>query len=227
MLTKITCYDAIHLATDNIRKIKKFDVIQDNLHGYLLIKDENRTFLLNYNNNNIYLYNRIQIHFNDITISKQLGSFDQNNYLIANKLRLYVLSLCKNKVNTILGIGGEYYLYFQFINANKYVGISNHQSIIRDAIYNAPYSKNYFVDYNSIFTYPEISNAETIILNVYNIHKNVINYIKSINFEKLIIIACDLPDTKLELIKNNFRIIKIKYFKNFKNYIRILELKKY
>jgi len=225
MLTKINCYDAINLATNNIKKIKNFDIIQDNMYGYLLIKYKNKTFLLNYYNNKKYLYNRIQIHFNNITISKQLESFDQNNFLIANKLRLYVLSLCKNKINTILGIGGEYYLYFPFIKANNYIGISNHQSIINDAIYNISYSKNYLIDYNNIFCYPKILNSEIIILNVYNIHKNIIKYIKSINFEKLIIISCNLSDKKLELLKNNFKIIKIKYFINFKILIRIIELK--
>lgn len=224
MLSKIYSYDSIYLGTDNIKKIKKFDAIQDNMNGYLLIKNKNKTYLLNYNNKKKYLYNRIQIHFNGITIAKQIESFDQNNYVIANKLRYYVLSLCKNKINNLLGIGGEYYMYFPFIQANNYIGISNHQSIIDDAQYNIRYSKNYIVDYNNIFSYPTIISAEIIILNVYNIHINIIKYIKSIKFDKLIIISCDLPDNKLELLKNNFKIIKIKYFHNFNNLIRIIEL---
>ena len=268
MLTKISSLEAMHLASGNIKKIKNFDVIHDNMNGYLLIKYKNKTYLLNYYNNKIYLYNRIQIHFNGITISKQIDSFDQNNYLIANKLRLYVLSLCNsggstersafvgtsqiggihsaslrrsprsankdispsitsrsvNKINNLLGIGGEYYLYFPFIQANNYIGISNHKSIIEDADYNIHYSKNYLVDYNNIFTYPEIDRAETILLNVYNIHVNIIKYIKSIKFNKLIIISCDLSENKLLLLKNNFKIHKIKYFHNFDNLIRVIEL---
>jgi len=275
MLTKISSLEAIHLASDNIKKIKNFDVIHDNMNGYLLIKYKNKSYLLNYYNNKIYLYNRIQVHFNGITISKQIDSFDQNNYLIANNLRLYVLSLCNlsawsriektcfsyshymllkqnynkdmkqseisddnyrvqrsnytlealnNKINTILGIGGEYYLYFPFIQANNYIGISNHQCIIDDAQYNNHYSKNYLVNYDNIFTYPQIDRAEIIILNVYNIHTNIIKYIKSIKFDKLIIISCNLPDKKLLLLKNNFTIQKIKYFHNFDNLIRIINI---
>jgi len=226
MLTKISSYESKHLSTNNIKLIKNFDVIQDNMHGYILVNYKNKSYLLNYYNNKKYLYNRIQIHFNGITISKTIESFDQNNYLIANKLRLYVLSLCKNQIDTLLGIGGEYYLYFPFIKANNYIGISNHQCIIDDAKYNIPFSKNYLVDYNNIFTYPEIYKAETIILNVYNIHINIIKYIKSISFEKLVVISCDLPDNKLLLLKNNFRIINIKYFYNFRNLIRIIQLVK-
>ena len=231
MLTKISSYESKHLSTNNIKLIKNFDVIQDNMHGYILVNYKNKSYLLNYYNNKKYLYNRIQIHFNGITISKTIESFDQNNYLIANKLRLYVLSLCNlsawtrigkecfsysyrillkqnhtlealnNKINTILGIGGEYYLYFPFIQANNYIGISNHQCIIDDAQYNNHYSKNYLVNYDNIFTYPQIDRAEIIILNVYNIHTNIIKYIKSIKFDKLIIISCNLPDKKLLLLK--------------------------
>jgi hypothetical protein len=226
MLTKISSNQSINFTTNNIKKIKKFDNIQDNLHGYLLIKNKNKTFILNYYNNKKYLHNRIQIHFNGITISKQIESFDQNNCLIANKLRMYVLSLIENNIDSVLGIGGEYYLYFLFINAKKYIGISNHQCIIEDAEYNIHYSKNYLVDYNNIFSYPEIDNIDTIILNVYNIHTNIIKFIKSIKFNKLIIISCELPDNKLILLKNNFKIIIIKYFRNFDNLIRIILLSK-
>jgi len=196
------------------------------MNGYLLIKYNNKTYLLNYYNKKKYLHNRIQIHFNGITISKTIESFDQNNYLIANKLRLYVLSLCKNSIDNLLGIGGEYYLYFPFIKANNYIGISNHKCIIDDAQYNIPYSKNHLVDYNNSCTYPEIYKAETIILNVYNIHVNIVNYIKSIDFDQLIVISCDLPKNKLLLLKNNFRIIKMRYFYNFSNLIRIIQLER-
>lgn len=225
MLSKINNIDSIKLSTNNIQNISlkiEFDIIHDNLHGYILVKNGKEIFLLNYKNNKKYKYNRIQVHFNDITISKQIESFDQNNVLIANKLRSYVLLLCKNTIETILGIGGEYYLYFPFIKATNYIGISNHQSIIQDANYNVHFSSNYYVDYNDIETYPNISCVDIIILNVYNLHVNIIKYIKQIKFNKLIIISCDLPDNKLKLLSNNFKIKKIKYFNNFNKFIRII-----
>ena len=107
----------------------------------------------NYYVNKYYLHNYIQIHWNDKIILKQIDSFDQNNINISNKIRKTVLSLANNTnntFNTILGIGGEFYVYFKFIKANEYIGMSNHQCIVDDANYNVPYSKNYLVDYNNI-----------------------------------------------------------------------------
>jgi hypothetical protein len=63
---------------------------------------------------------------------------------------------------------------------------------------------------------------DLIVLNVFNIHENIIQYIKNLKFSKLIIIACSLSDSKLKLLSDNFRIRKIKYFKNFTSWIRVI-----
>jgi len=212
MLTKVNRYN-YHLGTSNIISyISKFQdilgndfLIQDNMNGHVLVKLYDKTFLYNYNIDKYYNHNRIQIQINGYNISKQIDSFDQNNSLIANKIRNHIIKLFNfNNINTILGIGGEYYIYFPFINANNYIGISNHKSIIEDADYNIPFSKNYLVNYNNINTFPKMEIVDNIILNVYNIHDNIIKYIKSLEFKNLIFISCNLSNNKLEKIITPF-----------------------
>ena len=225
MLSKVN-NNNIYLGTDEIIKynssIKDILTIQDNLNNSLLIKTKKKIYLYNYINKKIYNHNRIQIYFNNSIILKQIDSFDQNNIFIANKIRKYVLSLCKDKYDEILGIGGEYYIYFPFIIAKKYFGISNHKSIIEDAQYNILYSNNYLIDYNLIKSYPKINKADMIIINVYNLHNNIIEYVKNINYKHIIIIACNLSDTKLKLLVKNFKIKNIQYFKNINNFIKVI-----
>ena len=136
MLSKVN-YDSISYGTDRIKEYcKKYNNIiriQDNLIDSLLVETNTNIFIFNYNNNKIYFHNKIQIEFNNKKIIKQIDSFDQNNIDIASKIRKYVLTQCYD-CEIILGIGGEYYLYFLFINANKYYGISNYESIINDEI---------------------------------------------------------------------------------------------
>jgi len=222
MLSKVD-HNNYELGTYQIKeyykKNKDIIKIQDNLIDSLLVKTKETIYLFNYKNNKKYFYDKIQIEFNEKKIIKHIDSFDQNNILIANKLRKYVLSLCKDNYNTIFGIGGEYYLYFLFIKATNYIGISNHQSIIDDAKNNIPYSINYLVNYNNEL--PVIESVDIILLNLFNININVIEYINKIKFNKLIIISCSLPDNRLVLIKKYF---KIKTFENFNGFIKVFQL---
>jgi len=129
--------------------------------------------------------------------------------------------------NTILGIGGEYYLYFKFLFAKKYFGISNHNCIIEDAKYNIPDSENYLINYENYNTFPDldkINKIDLVIINVIKIHNNIIKYIKTFKCDNIIIITCNLTTNKLILLKNNFKIKKIKYFNNFNNLIRIIQI---
>lgn len=227
MLSKVD-YNSYELGTDQIKeyckKNKDIIKIQDNLIDSLLVQTNKNTYLFNYKNGKKYFYNKIQIEFNGCKIIKNIDSFDQNNMLIANKLRKYVLSLCKDNYNIILGIGGEYYLYFYFIKANIYIGMSNHQSIIDDANYNALYSINYLVDYNNYNELPNINNANIILLNLFNININIIKYINTIKFDILIIISCSLQDNRLSLLQKYFKIKTIKTFQNFNGFIKVFEL---
>lgn len=228
MLSKVN-YDSINYGTDKIKEYCKtynnVIRIQDNLIDSLLIETNQHIYIFNYKNNKIYYHNRIQIEFNNKKIIKQIDSFDQNNIMIAPKIRKHVLTQCYD-CEIILGIGGEYYLYFLFINAKKYYGMSNHNCIINDANINIPYSINYLVDYNNLNSYPIIKKSNIILLNVSNIHHNIILYISQLYFDKFIIITCNLNNKKILLLQKYFRIIKIKTFNNFNGYIKILSLLK-
>jgi hypothetical protein len=227
-------------------KFKSIDKIQDNQTGWLVIKQTNVSNVLMYNYliDKFYTHDLIQItvaHEFDIKIFKHIDSFDQNNSLVANKLRNWVLhrikliNLIKIPVKKILGIGGEYYLYWKLLylmtGVKEFIGISNCQSIITDSKINVPWSKNYLVNYNNLTTYPETTKPEfikydLILINLSNLNLNVIEYIKKINWVTTIIITCNLSDKKFKLLADEFVITKIKYFKNIDSTIRIIELEK-
>ena len=245
MLTKVsepndlTTYNNIKWCKDNLERIQdNLERIQDNLEGYLLIKfkSDKNPILYNYYLNRYYSHNIIQVHWNNSIILKQIDSFDQNNWMIGNKLRNWVLKKIKFindnefKIGSILGIGGEYYLYWNsMLWIKKLIGISNHSSIISDANLNIPWSTNYLVNYNNLDTYPQINQinqTDLILINVAQLNTNVVKYINTLEYKKIILIICNLPDSKLKLLNTNFKIIKIKYFINYTNLIRIIILKK-
>lgn len=239
MLTKVSKPN--HLTTSNI--IKWFNVnkssdnierIQDNLEGCLLIKYKSNPnpILFNYYLNKYYSHNLIQIHWKDQIILKHIDSFDQNNCIVGNKLRTWVLNKIKSinknefEINNVLGIGGEYYLYWiKMMWVKKLIGISNHSSIVYDANLNIPWSSNTLVNYNDLNTYPQITQIDLILINLAQLNSNIVKYINALEYKKIILIICNLPDSKLKLLNLNFKIEKIKYFMNYTNLIRVIILK--
>ena len=230
MLSKVNKSN-IFLGTTELQKLYNninYELAQDNLNNHILYKLNNKNYIKNYITNKVYNYNRIQIEILGEKIIKQIDSFDQNNINISNKIRKTVLLLTNNTYNTynnVLGIGGEFYVYFKFIKATEYIGMSNHQCIVDDANYNVPYSKNYLVDYNNIINCI-ITNkkADLIILNVYNICESIIKYIHNIEFQKLIIITCYLTDKKLKQLTKYFKLKTIKHIQNFNSWICVIEI---
>lgn len=230
MLSKVNKTN-IYLGTTELQKLyndTNYELAQDNLNNHIIYKLNNKNYIKNYITNKVYNHNRIQIEILGEKIIKQIDSFDQNNINISNKIRKTVLSLSlinNNTYNNILGIGGEFYVYFKFIKATEYIGMSNHQCIVDDANYNVPYSKNYLIDYNNINTsINNIRKADLIILNVYNICESIIKYIHNIEFQKLIIITCCLTDKKLKQLTKYFKLKTIKHIQNFNSWICIIEI---
>ncbi len=233
MLSKVNKSN-IYLGTNELQKLyndTNYELAQDNLNNHIIYKLNNKNYIKNYITNKIYNYNRIQVDILGEKIIKQIDSFNQNNINISNKIRKTVLSLVNNNYNNynkILGIGGEFYVYFKFINALEYIGMSNHQCIIDDANYNIPYSKNYLVDYNNIMnnnsSINNINDIDLIILNVYNICESIIKYIHNIKFKKLIIITCCLTDKKLKQLTKYFKLKTIKHIQNFNSWICVIEI---
>jgi hypothetical protein len=228
MLSKVNKTN-IYLGTYELQKLyndTNYELAQDNLNNHIIYKVNNKNYIKNYITNKVYNHNRIQVEILGEKIIKQIDSFDQNNINISNKIRKTVLSLINNNTyNNILGIGGEFYVYFKFIKATEYIGMSNHQCIVDDANYNVPYSKNYLVDYNNINTsINNINKPDLIILNVYNICESIIKYIHNIEFQKLIIITCCLTDKKLKQLTKYFKLKTIKHIQNFNSWICVIEI---
>jgi len=231
MLTKVTRTN-YQFGTSALKKIfeENSQVIQaqDNLNGQILLSTGSKTWICtcyNLNQTRTFSHDSIQIDVLGYKFIKSLESFDQNNLLIANKIRSHVIKLIKYQSwDLTLGIGGEFYIYFHFIQSKKYFGISNHQSIIANANINFPYSKNELVDYSKLNL--GNTNPDLIIVNLSNIHTQVIKWIKShaSNLKKLIIITCSLPDSKLKLIATKFKIHSMKHFKNISSWIWIIEI---
>lgn len=244
MLSKVN-KDNWTLGTTTIQQFvkdnnQKYDIIMDNLNGVLLIKYLNSIYAFNYNKGKfIDKINKIRLKILDKYFWKQIDSFDQNNILLANKIRLSVikyLQLNKKSSSKIIGIGGEYYVYFPFLKYSEYIGISNHESIIQDADFNlfnyfikSSYS-NYTTNYNDINTFPNIDYESDIIydviINVITIHQNHIEWIKKFNINNLIIINCKPLYKKIPIITKYFEIKKIFYYKNINSIINIIICKK-
>jgi hypothetical protein len=227
MLGKAT-KDNLFLATDPIKRFAKFndfDVIQDNGLGLLLVKNKSDIYIWDWNLEKRYNYNRIRIEFNHKFFFKQIDSFDQNNVKQSKNIRKSVLSYCKSfvKSNSIIGIGGEYYIYFPFVSYDKYWGLSNHQSIVSDADYNCPYSTNVLVDYNKLKQYPKLSMGDTydVIINVINIHENIIKYICAYNVKNVVIITCKPLDKKISMLNKYLILKKITHYLNINSLITV------
>lgn len=229
MLSKIT-KDNIKYGTEaiqNFAKYNNFDIIQDNLYDQLLVKYKDNIYIYNYTNNKRYNYERIKIEFNNKYFFKQINSFDQNNIKQSKIIRKTVLNIFReiSKAENILGIGGEYYIYFSFINYKNYYGISNHKSIVEDADYNiiTKNKYNYLVDYNNINTYPKLNNKDTfdIIINVVNIHENIIKYISKLNCKNIILIICKPLEKKIKMLNKYLILKKINHILNINTFITI------
>lgn len=224
MLSK-TNKDSLFLATPQIQLYNDdFDLIQDNLNGSLLIKNNNTIYLYNYYNNKRIKYSRIAIYFNDTVFWKQIDSFDQNNIKIANNIRKQVLIYAQNfnADDNLLLIGGESYIYSRFIKAKSYNFLTNNKYIYEDALYNCNLVNSHLVDYSDIKLAQKQSN---IILNLSQININILKYIKNIA-NNVIVITCHLNDNKLKLLTEDYRIYKWSHFLNIHSWVNIIYLKK-
>jgi hypothetical protein len=168
---------------------------------------------------------RTRIYFNNKIFWQDIESFTQNNKHIANKIRKCVINNLINNlinVNTLIGIGGEYYIYFCCKNQYKqYIGFSNHQSIIDDANFNCKfYISNYsnnLVDYNN-FKLNNNNFKYDVVINLITILDNVIIELSRLPINKMIIISCK-PIKKL--ITKYFKMITIDYFINYDNIVSV------
>jgi hypothetical protein len=129
------------------------DTLPHNIHIYSNCKE----VINSHDHINTRLAIEFISHYNDLIpsttkyyIYKSIQSFDQNNILLASRIRNHIINTFTtnitklhdtNKYNIInVGIGGEYYLYhyiLSFINKyDKYIGFTNNKYIHTDAEYN-------------------------------------------------------------------------------------------
>lgn len=215
MLSKTT-YSNISYGTRAIQEFAKtyyFEIIQDNLEGYLLVKNGEEIYLWNYNLNKKYNTKRIKLKYNNKIHFKQIGSFDQNSIKYGNKIRTTALSMFTDKMDEIIGIGGEYYVYFMHMKYYKYYGMSNNNTIIEDGEYNCKRNyiecENKYVNYNKLETYIKLDDSKTydVLINVSKINENILKYISKYKTNKIIIITCNAINIKI--LEKYVRIIKL------------------
>lgn len=222
---------------NDIKKVLKYDFIENSIYysnndGLIINNKSKHSYKII--DNKVITFNkilRIPIQINNIFIWKSIDVFDQNNILIANKIRKYVcnqLNLSTSKY--LLGIGGEFVTYFVLLQYqyNFFYGLSNNKHIVDNSIFN---SKLYHLKYNikQINYNNMISKLEEycdVIINLSKINLSIINYLNNeSNIQKLIIIGCNNKDLakKLNLLKK-YKIKDFKYFKNFNNCVKVYYL---
>jgi hypothetical protein len=231
-LTKITHNYKYDLLTHNLQMF----VNNFNPMTQFIAFDQNKYVLILMNNmyyvfikNKLKKINdlKIKIYFKNKIFWKDINSFDQNNNKIANQIRNQVLfDVNHNNYNKthLIGIGGEFYIYFCSLQYVNYIGFSNNKNIIDNANINCNYYinnyNNYLVDYNKfkIENYG-LHNKNTcdIIVNLSTITESIIKQINNLQFNKLIIITCK----PLKLLDKYFTLKKFTTFNNFSNYVSV------
>ena len=174
--------------------------------------------------NNIHVNNKnnvAQLFVNDIVFISTT-SFQQNNIILGQRIRKYVLNIINNinNLTSLTCIGGESYLYGLISNVNKIIHFTNNKSIHNDAIFNLKMYKkeiiNNLCDYNKTEGIIFDDSSYYCIMNLSSLNKKLIEKINNNFFKKIIIINCNEKDfwKKIKLLKN-YTLIKRKKFVNY------------
>lgn len=167
---------------------------------------------------------RVIIQFNGKYFWKSIDTFNQNNKLIANNIRrtatsfLHIQSSQMQQIKrTLVGIGGEYYVYFCSSKYDKYIGYTNYINRYEDAVLNC---RMYGINVNNVFT--DFGNFSIdkcyvdgnvdVIINVLTLKENIIREVCKLNVEKLVIITCKPLWKKVDMLKKYFVFQNIEYF---------------
>lgn len=164
--------------------------------------------------------------FNDKYVYINKNSFRQNNK-IKKDLRFYVFSIISNhkiKINSIVCIGGESYLFVMTSDKiNNIIHYTNSKSIYNDAkLNNNLYLKNLnnnIIDYN---TYSNIVNGTILILNLAKLNLNLLNVINKRIYKTIIIINCHHNEFwKRIILLTNYKLTSRKQFISNNNYVTV------
>lgn len=236
-------------------------VAQDN-GKFVIIKREEDEYFAYTDNKLIKLKKELKIiiEFDGNFFWKSIISFNQNNKLIADSIRrttkeyltksFYYNSYKTSRTssndisrysqaNKLIGIGGEYYIYFASLKYDGYIGYMNYLSRYNDAIMNCKMygikAENYFVDFNNFsIDNKELSNDSSnqlsnellndsydVVINVLSLSDGMIEEIRKLNINKLVIIMCKPIYKKVKKLSKYFRFREIDYFDNMNSYINI------
>lgn len=225
----------------SLTHFEEYIVYEDyNIYGKrLLIKSNNKYYIYHHNKYKLIDELKLCVLFNEKYFWKDFDSFNQNNVKIANKLRNTCLKIFMwniNKSENIIGIGGEYYMYFCNLTYEKYFGFSNNQLVIDDANYNCGlYISNYqnsLVNYNNFtfskeyYDYAPHNSKEhneqnklfDVIINLSVIPNSIIDKLNAQNIKNIVVISC--KPIKKYLVKT----CVLKYreiFENINGYIHV------
>jgi hypothetical protein len=146
------------------------------------------------------------------------NSFQQNNQVLSNKIRRYVLNIIIKELNkisdkSITCIGGESYIYGLLTTKDIY-HYTNSQSIYNDCNYNNKiYRRNIS---NNLVNYSEFklkTTSNILLLNLAGLNINLINEINKSTFNTIIIINCHQDDFwKKTKVLSNFKLINREKF---------------
>jgi len=160
----------------------------------LLRKDINEVLILDYRLRCRLNDKSVPIKFLDKIFVVSKNSFIQNNKNISRKIRKYVSELLSEFSGSILGLGGETYMYLSILeNNSKKNFITNNESIYNDSIFNN-LSRNYETDLVNYEKVEILKTFEIAVVNLSNLNSFLMKQLNYCVRGHIIIISCNHND---------------------------------
>jgi len=175
-------------------------------------------------------------------IVKPINVFDQNNIAIAQDIRNTVMNymIQYGVAKTLLGIGGEYYLYYILLQQRYKMmfGLSNNKTIlstsdINCANHECPCKNTYIDSYTNIKNFPVedtfyldencgVASRMDVIVNLSRFKPTIVEYLNKIKHNIGIVCVINCNDDDIDkMMSPNFRNCNYKYIKAFNGYVKI------
>ena len=160
----------------------------------LLRKDINEVLILDYRLRCRLNDKSVPIKFLDKIFVVSKNSFIQNNTNISRKIRKNVSVLLSEFSGSILGLGGETYMYLSLLeNNSKKNFITNNESIYNDSIFNN-LSRNYETDLVNYEKVDILKTFEIAVVNLSNLNSFLMKQLNYCVRGHIIIISCNHND---------------------------------
>ena len=217
MFSKISTFSGIENIYHECHQLLKGFINQKpEYKGFVALDYKKRT---RFDNPNLIPF----VFYKNIIIFKYLDTFQQNNIILAKKIRSYIVNYCViNNLNKVTAIGGESYAYLKMIKGiEEYNFYCNQKKLKEEADFNLIDSNNLIIDYNDKKL--KLNLNSTLIINLSKLNHNLMNVInKNLNVNKIIIINCHHSDFwKKMKILNNFRIVERNQYVDYNYFITV------